>query len=149
VISATTPTWDSSPLSERDMRQKVVRCLRSLDAISVENPVGPGTPDVNYVEGWIELKWLRSWPKRAETPVTLDHELTTEQRAWARRRTKRGGRAWVMLQCRKEWLLFRGDVAACFLGTATRAELYRHATIWWQDGLDTNGLTGALNATEL
>jgi len=131
------------------MRQKVVGALRSLDAISVENPVGPGTPDVNFIEGWVELKWLRAWPKRPETPVTLDHPLTPEQRAWHKRRSKRGGNTWVMLQCGREWLLFKGIVAAEHLGTATRSELYHHATIWWRNGLDTNGLIEALNATEL
>ena len=111
--------------------------------------MGPGTPDVNFIGGWIELKWLRSWPKRAETPVILAHPLTTEQRAWHRRRAKRGGNNWVLLQCQREWLLFRGRVAADFLGVSTRAELYRHATIWWNQGLNTEQLIGALNESRL
>lgn len=131
------------------MRQNVVRALRSLDAVSVENRVGPGTPDVNFVEGWVELKWLRSWPKRPETPVALDHPLEVEQRAWIRRRRKRGGNVWVLLQCGREWLLFDGLVAADFLGTSTRAELYRHAKKWWAKGLDRRELIEALNATRL
>lgn len=109
------------------MRQRLVQSLRSLHAVSVENPVGPGTPDINYVGGWVECKWLRSWPKQAKTPVRLDHELTTQQRVWLRRRFTCGGVAWVILQCGREWLIFQGQVAADILGTSTREELYSFA----------------------
>jgi len=109
------------------MRQRLIRSLRSLHAVSVENKVGPGTPDINYVEGWIECKWLRSWPKRPETPVRLDHELTAEQRVWLRKREAHGGVAWVILQCGREWLIFKGSIAADVLGTSTRQELCDHA----------------------
>lgn len=39
--------------SEKDMRKRVVSALKTLHAVSVENGVGAGTPDVNYAGGWL------------------------------------------------------------------------------------------------
>jgi len=49
-----------------------------------------------------------------------------------------------MLQCGREWLLFRGDVACEYLGTSTRAELYRHVYHVWKTGLDADELIAIL-----
>ena len=127
-------------MSESDMRTNLVDKLKKLDACSVENPAGPETPDVQYIGGFIELKWLRAWPKRPGTPVTLDHPLLASQKVWIKRRIRRGGAVWVLLQCGREWLLFRGDVAVEHLGTSTKAELYDLAHAAWYEGLDTNEL---------
>jgi len=130
-------------MSESGMRTNLVRALSVLDAISVENPAGPGTPDVNFIGGWIECKWLRAWPKRPETPVRLDHPLTPQQKAWLKRRCRRGGHAWVMLQCGREWFLFTGIVAAHHLGIVPQNELrYLAHRIWC--GLDAQQLIHVL-----
>lgn len=134
-------------MSESGMRKNLVDRLKPLDATAVENMVGPGTPDVNFIGGWIECKWLRAWPKRPSTPVKLTHPLLPTQKVWIRRRNRRGGRAWVMLQCGREWLLFRGDVACDFLGTSTRGELYRHAFRAWENGLKTDELIDIIETT--
>ncbi len=131
-------------MAESDMRKNLCDRLKKLDAIAVENPARPGTPDVNFIGGWIELKWLRHWPKRVGTPVKLDHPLLSGQKVWIRRRNRRGGRAWVMLQCGREWLLFKGDAACDFLGTSTRQELYRHVYHVWRTGLDADELIAIL-----
>jgi len=51
----------------------------------VENPCLPGTPDVcvgfNGKCAWIELKMIESFPKRASTPVRIDH-FTSQQKLW-------------------------------------------------------------------
>ncbi len=127
-------------MAESDMRKNLCRKLEKLDAVSVENPAGPGTPDVNYIGGWIECKWLRAWPKRVGTVVKLDHPLLISQKVWIKRRIRRGGRAWVMLQRGREWLLFGGLGACDFLGSSTRAELYSHAFAHWEQGLDADEL---------
>ena len=136
-------------MSEHDMRGKIIEVLRPLDAVSVENRCGPGTPDVNYIGGWMELKWLREWPKRPETPVKLDHDLEPQQRAWLRRRRNRGGAAWVMLQCRREWLLWHGEIAAEIIGTATREELIARCHRYWPNGLNGDELIGVLRGPEI
>lgn len=100
----------------------------------MENPVKPGTPDVNYREGWIELKWLRRWPVRPDTVVAIDH-FTIQQRRFLRDRWRRGGHAWLLLQVRRDWLLFPGPVAHDIVGRVTRDELNEKAHRHWTSGL--------------
>lgn len=120
-------------MSESGMRQRVISELRLINAIAVENPVLPGTPDVNYVEGWIELKWLRSWPVQ-DGVVNIPH-FTRQQRVWHYRRRKAGGRSFFLLQCRKEWLLLDGAMAAMVVNKCTREELIEVSQAYWSDGL--------------
>lgn len=129
-------------MSESGMRQKVVRGLSELNAIAVENPVLPGTPDVNYVEGWIELKWLRSWPTR-DGVVQIPH-FTPQQKIWHYRRRKAGGQAWFLLQCKREWLLLDGAVAAMVVNKATREELIEAAEAYWPSGVEWGALIAVL-----
>ena len=129
------------------MRGKVVRALRKLNAISVENPALPGTPDVNYIEGWIELKWLRQWPVGEQTPVRFEH-FTPQQRVWQLRRRRAGGRSWALVQCRRDWLLFSGEVAALNLGFMTKAEMFVHADKTWSAGLPEEELREWVSQTQ-
>lgn len=97
----------------------------------IENLVEPGTPDVNYRDGWIELKYIPAWPKRAETMVKIDH-YTPQQRAWAIRRGHVGGKVSLLLVVGDEWLLFSGKDAAYWLGeTWTRAACMRFCLKYW------------------
>lgn len=100
------------------------------DAIRVENPAHPGTPDVSWcmngIEGWLELKHLPHWPKRADTIVRIDH-FTPQQRVWLRRRHLAGGRVHLLLKAEAEWLLFTGIVAANHVGKLPREELREKA----------------------
>jgi len=121
-------------MSEGDMRGKVLRALRSVNGIAIENPALPGTPDVNYAEGWIELKWLRHWPSRPGTVVQIEH-FTPQQRVWHIERRLVGGRTWVLLQCRRDWLLFDGATAALNLGLVTKTEMIELAEKYWERGL--------------
>jgi hypothetical protein len=96
-----------------------------LDAVRVENPIHPGTPDVNLCTGqWIELKCIATWPVREATLVRIDH-FTQEQRVWLYRRWKYApGSTLLLLEVRedRQWLLFDGDVAAQIVGKSTAAE---------------------------
>ncbi len=117
-------------MTEQTMRQRVVKALKSLDAWSVENPCRPGTPDVNYIEGWIELKWVESWPKRESTPVRLPH-FTPHQKLHLRRRWRMGGNAYLLLQVDQDWFLFAGEEAAIIVGQANRAVLEERSLAHW------------------
>lgn len=121
------------------MRGRVVRLLRRHDAMAVENRVYPGTADVNYIEGWVELKWLPRWPKGCEVDAVRVKHFTPQQRVWLRRRWRKGGRAYVLLQVGTDWLLFDGATAADNLGKVTRSRLYEVALKTW----------GKLNEEEL
>lgn len=119
------------------MRGRTVKGLKKfgLDPVAVENPAYPGTPDVNYIEGWIELKWARRWPVRPETVFKIDH-FTPQQRNWLWRRWTKGGNAWLLLQVEKEYLLFTGRDAKDYVGKLTRAGLYKAARARWTGGMN-------------
>jgi hypothetical protein len=120
-------------MSEGDQRGRIVKALRTLDAFAVENRVRPGTPDVNYIDGWIELKWIRRWPRNADASfVHLDH-FTPQQRLWLKTRWRKGGRSFLLLQANQtDWLLFDGETAAQVVGRVTRPELYQRALATWK-----------------
>lgn len=117
------------------MRKQLVKLLRPLGAFAVENGgAHPGTPDIAYRSGWIECKATEQWPAGADTPVRLDHDLTKQQRIWQIKWACVNGRAFVMLNIAREWLLFNGIVAATILGGkdgGTRQELYDNALKVW------------------
>jgi hypothetical protein len=113
-------------MSEKALATRVVKLLKPLDAMRVENPCHPGTPDINYIGGWIELKQVDAWPKKETTPLRLPH-FSKQQRIWLTRRWAKGGDAWVLLQVAKEYFLFEGPVAAKHLGEANRDNLYKIA----------------------
>lgn len=131
-------------MAETGMRARVIKALAPLHAFAVENPVQPGTPDVNYIEGWMELKWLRQWPKGADTPVRFDH-YSPQQRIWAIKRRKVGGQAWFLLQCRREWILLDAAVAAMRVNLTTREELIELASWYSSNGMEAEGLISCLS----
>lgn len=116
---------------EKHQRRFVISALKPLDAIAVENPVYPGTPDVNYVEGWIELKSLDALPKKLHsTKVKIEH-YTKQQRAWILKRHLKGGKVFLLLQIANEWFLFNGRFAAQKVGRVLYQELVDNAVAYW------------------
>ncbi len=118
-------------MSEKNLAGHVMKALKPLDGLRVENPCHPGTPDVNYIGGWIELKQQNAWPKKPETPLKLNHDLTLQQRIWLIRREDKGGVALVLVQVARDYLLLSGGVAARLIGEATQAELKTAAIAIW------------------
>lgn len=121
----------------------MINVLKPLAAFPIENAVKEGTPDLYYIGGLIECKWRRAWPKRDTTIVQVKH-YTDTQRDFHRWQWSRGGKCWVMLQVRKEWLLFKGPDAAEYLGYVTRNTLYNVAFRRWTNGLNKEELIRAL-----
>jgi len=101
-----------------------------LDPVRVENPIHPGTPDVNLCDGrWIELKCIPCWPVRDSSPVSIRH-FTQQQRVWLYRRWRYApGSTFLLLEVcsHRQWLLFDGDVAMRIVGRSTTAEHRRQA----------------------
>lgn len=112
------------------MRRRVVSALRPLHGVAVENPACPGTPDVSFVEGWIELKWVRRWPEKETTPLIVEH-YTLEQRIWQMRRRMAGGTCWFLLQVSKDWLLFDAVNAALHISKSTKFQLLDRCVARW------------------
>ena len=96
-----------------------------LDPVRVENPIHPGTPDVNLCDGrWIELKCIQEWPMRETTNVRIAH-FTPQQREWLYRRWKFApGSTFLLLEviADHQWLLFDGNVAAKIVGRGTTTD---------------------------
>lgn len=109
-------------MKESTLARKVRKLLRPLDAMRVENPCLPGTPDIEFIGGWVELKKLDAWPKRPTTPIRLPH-FTPQQRLWLTRRMEKGGLSLLLLQVGRDYLLLFGDQAATLIGEATESDL--------------------------
>ena len=123
-------------MSERNLRRKVIKCLNDagMHAFAVENECLPGTPDVNYAEGWIELKALKDWPIRAATPVRIPH-YTAQQRRFLERRWNAGGNAYLLIQIGRVYLLYDGVGASC-VGSMNRAEMLATVRKGWSSLAD-------------
>lgn len=87
------------------LRPRVLKLLHREHARPVENPADPGTPDVCYVEGWIELKHTKSFTSH------LEH-YTRQQRIWHARRRIAGGQCWFWWQIGDHHVLLDAAVAA-------------------------------------
>lgn len=101
------------------LRPKVVAAFKDLHMLPVENDVGPGTPDLNYVGGWIELK-------HSKTFVKLDH-YTPQQRIWAMKRRMAGGTVWFWWQIGNKHLIMDAVYALQFVNVLPLEELETYA----------------------
>lgn len=87
----------------------------------IENGLGTGTPDVNYLlkfgesgaEGWIEIK-APKLPARLETTRLLgnDHPLSPDQANWFLKQHRAGGRGWLFVATEVQLLLLPGGTVA-------------------------------------
>lgn len=116
---------------EQRMWDAIKPNMAGLDARRIESTsTASGIPDVNYVQGWIELKCLRGWPVREKTIVKVKH-FTADQRAFLRVRWAAGGKTFLLLKVAKEWLLFTGPVAAKSIHYVNRQKLYEICVSRW------------------
>lgn len=120
--------------------------LGGWDPVRVENgEVGAGTPDVNCLWGWIELKQVpkSKIPKRTTTVLRIDH-FTPQQRAWLARRWDSGGACGLLLLLGDEWLLFDGMTAALTVGKVNTQDTRVAAYRLWPKTPERSAFRGAL-----
>jgi len=103
-------------MNEAALRNYVRKGLHAKGMLTThhEDALNSGIPDLSYsggaVNGWIELKWLEAWPKRADTIVRIPH-YTKEQKHFLLSRGRAGGRCWLLLRVAKEIFIFHHDLA--------------------------------------
>lgn len=111
-----------------------------------EDALNSGIPDLSYsgngAHGWIELKWLEAWPKRAATIVRIPH-YTKEQKHFLLSRGRAGGRCWLLLRVGREHLLFDHESAQAF-GTIDVGYILHSAKEYWPGKIDFEHLTRVL-----
>lgn len=114
---------------EARLRSRIVKALQSLHAIPVENPVHAGTPDVNYADGWIELKIDEF---REDGSMPLRH-FTSQQRAWLYHRWQHGGgRAHLLVHVPHE-ATYVLDGRTAFISRGMKREWFEeHSCKWWK-----------------
>ena len=149
-------------MSEKNMwvnvRKKMVPSFWS-EATRHEDAYQRGIADVSFVQntygeqltkdlqigmhGWIELKFRAMPPVREKTICHLDH-YTDDQRIWLKSKGDAGGMTFLLLQLKRDFLLF--DHVQCQdVGRVKTADLYDMANWVSTNGLDARGLWGAIN----
>ena len=113
---------------EKQMRERVIPFLKPIHGKSVENVVGPGTPDIESICGHIECKKIDGWPVRDETPVRVPH-FTPQQRSWLATRCHLGGLAYMLIQIGSTYWLYWGLWAAKHVDREPRAVMKENA-LW-------------------
>jgi hypothetical protein len=119
------------------MWQAIKEELKPLDAQRVcSGGIGSqnNLPDINHVNGWLELKRVRDdrWPQKGRPVRLANMNRWQDQAKWILHRCMAGGIVHVLLTCGDEWLLFDGITAARRLGYAMEAELKRDC-LWLAD----------------
>lgn len=117
--------------------------------VRVESPLTEaGIPDVSYClrghAGWLELKEVAEWPKRATTPLRipnleLEQVIFMETWEWA------DGSAHLLLQIEREYLLLSSDVTRGVLERKlTRSDVTTRASAWGRNVFPTAAVVKAL-----
>lgn len=140
-----------------NVRKKMVPEFWS-EATRHEDAYQRGIADVSFVQrrtdipqeilgvgehGWMELKFRAMPPVRPSTLCKIDH-YTDDQRIWLKSKGNAGGATFLLLQLKRDFLLF--DHAQCqSVGKVTTADLYNMANWVSTNGLDARGLWEAIN----
>jgi hypothetical protein len=81
---------------ETDLNKRICAAIKDRDPRRCENTVDPGTPDIHYVNGWIEDKQVR-FPSTPGLIIKVDH-YHSGQRGWQVRRRRAGGLCHVAIE---------------------------------------------------
>lgn len=137
---------------ENRLKQYLVGVMGTRwDVQSHEDRLSVGIPDLSYginqVNGWIELKQVPKWPVKAETLVKPS-KYTPNQVSWIKKRNKKGGHCFVIVRVnRKEYFLFRADIARELRKGLSRADYFCHSIAHWTDHVNPDELKQLLSAS--
>jgi hypothetical protein len=103
------------------------------DAQRHEDKISTGIPDVSFglqgVNGWLELKHVKKYPKKSTTAVRIKH-FTSDQKNWLKRRQKFGGNCWVLIAIETDIYLFRAlnlqEIGISLSKDGLRRECFSH-----------------------
>jgi hypothetical protein len=119
-------------MMESTARKRLLKLLKQsgVPAIPVENISWPGTPDIAYPGGWIEVKCVENCdlPKRIDSPLRIDH-FTPHQRRFAQRWSSSGGKCFMVLVLGKMWLLLDGNYYWTYMGQHTIEQIRENAVL--------------------
>lgn len=104
------------------MNSRVAKMMKGTHYKRIENTLEAGTPDTDWCNGQAELKTIEKWNKKADTIFRID-DFSPDQRRWLKRRCKYGGRAFLLLHCQGDWLLFWGTEAGLRVGIDCTKEM--------------------------
>lgn len=112
----------------------------------IESSAGNGVPDVSIglpgKNAWLELKYVKEWPRREPTKLRLP--LRPEQKHWIKCRGELSGDVWVL--CRVDNYFFLLDHSNALEATEgwTRADWFSKSSISWVSGVNFGELIRAL-----
>lgn len=97
--------------------------------------VAVGVADVAYciyqtrTRGWIELKYLKSYPKRESTAIRIPH-YTSEQKLFLWKEGEAAGFVWLFVKIKNDYYLFDHKQAQK-VGGLNKKEMAAHCTNYW------------------
>lgn len=107
-------------------------------ATRIESCAGNGVPDVAYTvknkHGWMELKYIKEWPKRESTKIKLP--LRPEQKLWIATRGKLADGVWVMCKIDNDYYLLDYELAILACDGWTRSEWDMLSNLNWENGIN-------------
>lgn len=115
------------------MNSRVAKMMRGTHYKRIENMIEAGTPDTDWSTGQAELKTIEKWDKKADTIFKIA-DFSGDQRRWLKRRCKYGGRAFLLLHCQGDWLLFWGTDAALHVGIDCTKEMLIDLALIYSEG---------------
>jgi len=130
------------------IRQGMGRGRHWDEATRHEEKLTPGVSDVSFCcggkHGWMELKYLKAYPKRPGTIVRCPH-YTPEQKNFLKAKGSKAGNAWLFAQIGRDHFLFDWRQAQEF-GQLPKDELMDIATRVWISRMDWEELGKILSA---
>lgn len=106
-----------------------------------EDAFSEGIPDVSFDmpgirgSGWIELKYLETFPKREKTIVRIPH-YTNMQRLWIKYHGRINCRTFLFVQVGREYFLFDWHTASDYVGRSYRQLDFRAEAFYWKNHID-------------